>query len=293
MPGLTHHRGLAVSLVQDQDINLVDIDAADLTITVIGAADEGGAKHVTDINVSNQVCRESRYLQPIIDTSTDPTEITLGGDPKHTATNKHGQDEGENRDGLLVVLAHLHGLSEQRMEELGLYKISVLGIWYAIAYSERDEYGSAAKTLKPWFAKWYATSIERVDLTIDSARGLALPCQLFNHAAAFARVTKWLTYNHVGHVKERPPKGFKGSKGLYIPPGEFVGKSCSFHLNDAPLTCTRSSQPRPWRPQDDSPQEPLQEMRPPPPLRHRSLQLLGLHRRPLLPRAHQDRRLPR
>jgi hypothetical protein len=88
----------------------VDADTADLTITVIGAADENGVRHITDINVSNQVCRKSRYLQPVIDTSTDPTEITLGGELKRTAANKHGQDEGENRDGLLVVPAHLHSL---------------------------------------------------------------------------------------------------------------------------------------------------------------------------------------
>jgi hypothetical protein len=224
MPGLIHRKGQPISLVQDQDIQIVDADTADLTITVIGATEEDGIKHVTDINVSKQICRNSRYLQSIIDTSNDPMEITLGGELKRPASNKHGQDEGENRDALLVVLAHLHGLNEQRMEELGLYKISVLGVWYAIAYSERDQQGTAAKMLKVWFAKWYAMSIEGVELTIDSARGLALPCQLFKHAAAFARITKWLAYNHVGHVKERPPRGFNGSKSLHLPPGEFVGE---------------------------------------------------------------------
>jgi len=225
MPGLTHRKAPAISLVQDQDIILVEPEACDLTITIIGAVEEDGTKYVTDIHVSSKICRTSRYLQPIIDLSDDPTEITLGGELKRSGSNKHGNDEGENREGLLVVLAHLHGLSEKRMEELGLYKISVLGVWYAIAYCERDQHGSASTTLKHWFAKWYATSIEKVELNIDSARGLAFPCQLFDHALAFARVTKWLAYNHVGHVKERPPKGFRGQRGLHLPPGEFVGES--------------------------------------------------------------------
>ena len=224
MPGLPYRKAPAVSLVQDQDVYLADADKADLTITVIGAAEEGGIKHVTDVQVLRDVCRKSRYLQPIIDASDDPTEITLGGELKRSGTNKHGQHEGENREGLLVVLAHLHGVSEEKMGELGLYKISVLGVWYAIAYSERDQFGSAKDNLKAWFAKWYATSMMDTELNIDSARGLAMPCQLFDHAVAFARVTKWLTYNHIGHVKERPPKGFKGSKGLHLPPGEFVGE---------------------------------------------------------------------
>jgi hypothetical protein len=223
MPGLTYRKGGAVSLVQDQDIFLVDPDKTDLTITVIGTAEENGINHVTDVQASKAICRTSRYLQAIIDKTKDATEITLGGEHKRSASTKHGQDEGDNREGLLVVLAHLHSLTEQRMEELGLHKISVLGVWYAIAYSERDQYGSAKDKLEPWFTKWYATSMERVELSIGSARGLAFPCQLFDHAPAFARVTKWLAYNHVGHVKERPPKGFKGPRCLHLPPGEFVG----------------------------------------------------------------------
>jgi hypothetical protein len=226
MPGLTHRKGAVVSLVQDQDIEIVDADKSDLTITVIGHAENDGTKHVTDVLVSNAICRTSRYLQPIIDVSDDATEITLGGELKRSASNKHGQDEGENLEGLLVVLAHLHGLTEQRMNELGLYSISVLSVWYAIAYAERDRTGSAKSTLQSWFENWYATSVEGVELNIDNARGLAFPCQLLDHAVGFARVTKWLAYSHIGAVKERLPKGFRGHRHLHIHPGEFVGTSC-------------------------------------------------------------------
>lgn len=178
IPGLVYTKRPAVSLVQDQDIQIVDGDKADLTITVIGDAEENGVKHVTDVHVSSQVCMQSRYLQLIINVSDDPTEITLGGELRCSTSNKHDQDKGENREGVLVMLAHLHGLNEQRMEELGLYKISVLAVWYAIAYLERDQCGSAGATLKTWYHKWYAVSIEGVELNIDSARGLAMPCQL-------------------------------------------------------------------------------------------------------------------
>jgi hypothetical protein len=198
MPGLTYRKGLAVSLIHNQDVYIVDPAAADLAITVIGAVETDGTKHVTDIHVSNNFCRTSRYLQSTIDVGDDPTEITLGGELKCSSSNKHGNDEGENREGLLVMLACLHVLNEKPMEELGPYNISVLGVWYA-------------------------TSIEKTELKVDSARGLAFPCQLFDHAAAFACVTKWLAYNHVGHVKGRPPKGPKGHMGLDLPPGDFVG----------------------------------------------------------------------
>jgi hypothetical protein len=137
MPGLTHRKGPVVSLVQDQDIYVEDEATADLTITVVGAVEADGTKYVTDVHVSNKVCRASRYLQPIIDTSDDATEITLGGELKRSGNNTNGKDEGENREGLLVVLAHLHGLNEEQMEALGLYKISVLGVWYAISATLR------------------------------------------------------------------------------------------------------------------------------------------------------------
>jgi hypothetical protein len=110
------------------------------------------------------------------------------------------------------------------MEELGLHKISVLRVWYAIAYTERDQRDSAKTAFNPWFTKWYATSIEHSALDFDSAPGFTFPCQLLDHAPDFARVTKWVAYNHIGHVKERPPKGFRGQPGLQLPPGQFVGK---------------------------------------------------------------------
>lgn len=202
MPGLPFRKAPATSLVQDQDIMLADGDKAtpDLTITVIGVADKNGVKHVTDVQVSKELCMKSRCLRQTIEASKDSDEITLGGELKRGAPNKNHQNEGENLEGLLVMLAHLHGLDEQRMDELGLYRVSVLGVWYAIAYSERDNIGSARDILKAWFTRWYETCMQSTELDINSARSLAFPCQLFDHAVAFARVTKWLTYNHIGHV---------------------------------------------------------------------------------------------
>ena len=109
-------------------------------------------KHVTDILVSKSVCRFSNHLRTIIDTSHDPTEIILGCEMKRSSPDRSGKNEGENREGILVLLAHLHGLDEQRMEDLGLFKISVLGVWYAMAYKERDQRDSVQE-LKAWFNK--------------------------------------------------------------------------------------------------------------------------------------------
>lgn len=208
-----------MSLVLDQDVTLAE--DADLTITLLGPA-EDGVKHVTEIRVSTEVCLQSNYLRTVIKASEDPTEITLGGELKREGANKHGQEEGENKEGALVWLAHLHKLSDQRMKEIGLHEISVTGICHAIRLWKWHEPGQPLDVLQPWFNKVYETTINGATLDIDSARLLALPCQLFDHAVGFARVTKFLAYNHIGHIKERQPKGFK-AKFLHLAPADFVG----------------------------------------------------------------------
>jgi hypothetical protein len=112
------------------------------------------------------------------------------------------------------------------MAELGLYEISITGIWEAILSWTYKEKKADLTEFKPWFDKWYDTIGVRA-LDIDSARLLALPCQLFDHAEGYARVTKFLAYNSMGHVKERQQKDFK-AKSLHIAPAEFVGKSSQY-----------------------------------------------------------------
>jgi hypothetical protein len=62
----------------------------------------------------------------------------------------------------------------------------------------------------------------KVELTIPTAQALAYPCYTFDHVIGYARLTKYLAYEHIGHVKERPPKGFKGPKHLHINEREFL-----------------------------------------------------------------------
>jgi hypothetical protein len=58
--GLAYRTVPPVFLVQDQDLYIVDADQANLTITVMGAAEKDGVKHVTDVHVLQKACRKSR-----------------------------------------------------------------------------------------------------------------------------------------------------------------------------------------------------------------------------------------
>jgi hypothetical protein len=215
MPGIPVRKGPAVSLVQDQDISLTD--DSDLTITIIGAAGEDGIKHMTDLLVSSEARKKSSYVKALLEKSEDKDELTLGGEPK-------SKEDGYNKEGTLVWLAHLHTLPQERMDELGLFDVSLIGVWHAISAWDLHMDSKIKENLGPWFNDWYERNMSKVDLTVPTAQALAYPCYVFDHAIGYTRVTKYLAYNHVGHVKERPPKGFKGPKHLHINEREFLGK---------------------------------------------------------------------
>ncbi|KAL1797251.1 hypothetical protein ACET3X_003857 [Alternaria dauci] len=217
MPGLTVRRGQAVSLVQDQDIVLTtEPGLSDLTITIISAVGDDGVKHVTDLLVASDMCKKSPYIEALLEASDDKSELTFGGDAKP-------ENNDENKEATMVWLANLHELSEQRLDELRLFEVSLVGVWDVIAlwYSHHD--GDIKDHLGDWFSKWYERNMAKVNLTVPTAQALAYPCYIFNHAIGYARVTKYLAYEHVGHIKERPPKGFKGPKHLHINERMFVG----------------------------------------------------------------------
>jgi hypothetical protein len=220
MPGVTSENGGHVSLVFDQDVTMAE--NSDLTLTLLSPI-ENGVRRVTEVAASLQVCKASKWLGPIIKIAADPTDITLGGDLKPDSANKHGQEEGENKEGMLVCLAHLHKLSDKRMAELGLHKISVTGIWHVLRMWNYQENAYDMKALQSWFNMWYAASLPPAEkLDMDTARNLALPCQIFDHAVGFARVTKYLAFNNVGHFRDRQPKGIKVKLG-HLAPYDFVG----------------------------------------------------------------------
>ncbi|RMZ66069.1 MFS transporter [Pyrenophora seminiperda CCB06] len=216
MPDLVLRKGPTVSLIQDQDVVLTtEPGLSDLIITIIGPTGEDGAKHITDILVASDVCKKSPYLKALLDEQPDQTELTFGG-------KVNSKDDGENKEGTLVWLARLHDLPEQRLRDLGLFEISLIGVWHAMSLWSTHQDDKIEDNLQDWFNIWYDTSMTKADLTIPIAQWLAYPCYTFNHAAGYARVTKYLVYENIGHIKQRQPNDFKGSKQHHIKEREFV-----------------------------------------------------------------------
>jgi hypothetical protein len=117
------------------------------------------------------------------------------------------------------------------MKELGLHDISILGVWYAIHLWQLHQDDKITETYREWFDKWYGSG---PTLTITLAEVPAYSCYVLDHAVGYAHVTKYLAYEHIGHAKERQPKGFKSGKHLHIGERQFVGEchySSGFECN--------------------------------------------------------------
>ncbi|KAF2441643.1 hypothetical protein P171DRAFT_456641 [Karstenula rhodostoma CBS 690.94] len=211
MPGLKGDAN--ISLVLDQDIVMADDDGS-MTITLLSAVDDS-VRHVTEVQVSSSVCLKSPYLRTVINVAKDPTDITLGGDLKDS-------NDGIHKEAALVWLAHIHNLSTERMTELGLDKVSVVAVWEALQMWTHLEKRDNIMDLQDWFNTLYDSAFSKMDLDVYEAGLLAFPCQVFDHAVGFARVTKYLAYHHHGAIKERRPKGIK-LKIYHLAPNEFIG----------------------------------------------------------------------
>ncbi|KAL1612418.1 hypothetical protein SLS60_000644 [Paraconiothyrium brasiliense] len=202
-----------ISLVLDPDIVIAD-GSGTMTITLLSPVEEA-VRHVTEVQVSSEICLESPYLRTIIGVATDPADITLGG-------NLKDKNDGIHKEGALWWLAHLHSLSVERMTELGLDKVSLIAVWEAIQMWLYHEKRNDTQDLRALFNKWYDTTISKMDLDVYTAGLLAFPCQVFDHAVGFARVTKYLAYNNLGAIRERKPKGIRINP-LHLTPNEFIG----------------------------------------------------------------------
>lgn len=93
-------------------------------------------------------------------------------------------------------------------------------MWHII--NAADKYLLDASILRGFFDLWYKKNVHISFVEDDLARQVALPCYMFDHAEGFAEVTKWLAYNHSGHITEKRPDGFKWNHVRLAPP-EFAG----------------------------------------------------------------------
>lgn len=102
-----------------------------------------------------------------------------------------------------VWLRLLHGcLDEAELD------VKISSVWNVLVLARKYDLDAHCSELEKWFATWYTKFIERnKDLTVYDCRHLLYPCYHFDHAQAFADITRHLAYNVSGHIEERMPDG--------------------------------------------------------------------------------------
>jgi hypothetical protein len=91
----------------------------------------------------------------------------------------------------------LHGTMSEDM-----YTIPIHEVWEAIEVAQYR--GFPIEKLNAWFSNWFSRK-DFTKMDIDEMRALLYPCKEFDHAHAFAKLTRHLAYNMADHITEENP----------------------------------------------------------------------------------------
>jgi hypothetical protein len=145
---------------------------------------------VHEFEVSKKVLCEVDYFKVVIsrdfgDTGKDSYEV-----------------KEDDPAALKVWLELLH----RRMTASSL-KVSIATVWHVLIVARKYDFDVLGEGAQDWFSKWHRSRIQDKEFDTDECCELLHPRYTFNHAFAFAAVTKKLAYNSHGHVQESRPKG--------------------------------------------------------------------------------------
>ena len=229
----------------------VDISKrSDLTVAVLGSRNAIGQRRLVNFKVEEKaLTTNSEYFTASLrfNKANGHDDIELKDDDLNAIhiwliymqAAKEKEDAEQEHDGQNHAKRRRQDGYEDRAAEQALFEHSVVKnanidhIWHII--NAADKYLLDASILRGFFDLWYKKNVHIGFLEDDLARQVALPCYMFDHAEGFAEVTKWLAYNHEGHITEKRPEGFKWNHVRLAPP-DFVGTYTPHsHLTSPPI----------------------------------------------------------
>jgi hypothetical protein len=103
--------------------------------------------------------------------------------------------------GIEVVLRALHKTLLDAS-----YAIDIEAIWEVIEWCNDRQIDT--EKLEDWFGTWWEKRDKKA-LKIDHMRMLLTPAKIFDHAHAFAFLTRYLAYNMADHITEWNPTEYR------------------------------------------------------------------------------------
>jgi hypothetical protein len=145
---------------------------------------------VHEFQVSKKVLCEVDYFKVVISRNFGDT----------------GKDSYEVKEDDPAALKVWLELLHRRMTASSL-KVSIATVWHVLIVARKYDFDVLGEGAQAWFNKWYMDTTRGKEFNTAQCRELIYPCYTFNHAHAFAAVTKKLAYNITGHIQESRPKG--------------------------------------------------------------------------------------
>lgn len=165
---------------------------------------------VHEFAVSTTVLRESSYFKVVFsskqwaDTGKETYEV-----------------KGDDPAAWEIWLQLLHGCIDEAKVDT---RIST--IWNLLVLALKYDFDGHCPELKQWFFAWYGNFDKHNNLREIPCRELLYPCYFFDHAVAFAAVTKYLVYNMCGHIEEHMPNGVEPiQKEHHMANNRVIGKA--------------------------------------------------------------------
>jgi hypothetical protein len=155
--------------------------------------------------------REKDITGRILATMAVSREVVLGNSPVYDAflkrwakPNQSTVDFKVDKEravvGIEVVLRALHKTLLDSS-----YSIDTEAIWEVIEWCNDRQIET--EKLEDWFTTWWEKK-DKKKLEIDEMRMLLTPAYTFDHAHAFAFLTRYLAYNMANHITEYNPSGY-------------------------------------------------------------------------------------
>jgi hypothetical protein len=178
-------------------------ESGDLTLRLYIVEDENDSFLAAD--------QEKSITRRILATMAVSREVMLEHSPVYDAFFKRWAkpDQGtvdfkvDKERALVGIEVVLRALHKTLLD--ASYAIDIEAIWEVIEWCNNRQIDT--EKLEDWFSTWWEKR-DKKNLEIDQMRMLLTPAYTFDHAHAFAFLTRYIAYNMADHITEYNPSGY-------------------------------------------------------------------------------------
>jgi hypothetical protein len=176
-----HPRAIMVR-PQQSDLNssVINIEKYfNLVITVKSLKNDRGERYIAHFEVSKEVLRAY----------SDYFAASLRFNPANNHSRIILEDDDINAFNIWLLCMHLREDRELFSHSV-VREANITTIWHMIDLGDKYRFDGRIEKVRGFFETWWRLHVVMKQMKVDFARQLALPCFVFDHASAFAEITR-------------------------------------------------------------------------------------------------------